>query len=362
VRRWIRRGALLLAGLVAGLVAAEVVARLAASTPGEDLLFDAPSAMPSGMYRNDPVLFLEPEPGFTGEAHAVGYDVTLRFNELGVRGGPLTGDRRWMAVGDSFTLSPQMDEEDTFVALLAEKAGVTVVNAGVDGYSTWQALERYRRLDDAVGSDTVILTFFLGNDLTDNEVYPGIVQTVKDRKGPPPVHEPTRLKISAVQRLLFDHSVLFAYIRVSQRREQMMAGKDPNAQRFGHELEIFSKRGQGKLAQLVDLAATPLAQLKEEAATRGDRLLVAVAPPVYALDAELAAGTLEVFGIQETEVAPDAPRQAVMARLQRLGIASCDLTPALAALGSRRAYLRFDGHWSAAGHEAVAGALDACLR
>ena len=49
--------------------------------------------------------------------------------------------------------------------------------------------------------------------------------------------------------------------------------------------------------------------------------------------------------------------------LGRMKVPACDLTPALreAVNQGRRPYFDFDGHWTPAGHEVVAGAIKACL-
>ena len=67
------------------------------------------------------------------------------------------------------------------------------------------------------------------------------------------------------------------------------------------------------------------------------------------------------FGLTEPDV--DAPRRAVVELLGQLGITSCDLTPGLQAAqaAGKEPYFRFDGHWTDAGHAAVADAVLGCV-
>ena len=157
---------LLVGGLVFGAVLAEGLARMVAPASNADLLFNSPDASPEGLYVMDPEVLMVPSPGFSATVRSLGYHVPLAINRHGVRG---SEDRTggWLAVGDSFTLSVQVSESDTFSERLAGALGSPVHNAGVDGYSTWQALGRYRQLDSALGVSTVLLTFFLGNDFQD---------------------------------------------------------------------------------------------------------------------------------------------------------------------------------------------------
>ena len=97
----------------------------------------------------------------------------------------------------------------------------------------------------------------------------------------------------------------------------------------------------------------------------GDHLLVTIAPPSFGVDPARATGTLSAFGLLDAGATAtvDAPARRLTELLDRLGIAACDLTPALTAAeaAGRAPYLRFDGHWSEAGHKVVADAIASCV-
>ena len=106
-----------------------------------------------------------------------------------------------------------------------------------------------------------------------------------------------------------------------------------------------------------------LSELHREARRQNLPLMVAVAPPAFAVHSERAGPTLSLVGLDPAGADLQAPDRAVVATLSRLGIASCDLGPDLrTAAESEAVYLTFDGHWSAAGHRVVADTLEACLR
>jgi lysophospholipase L1-like esterase len=289
-----------------------------------------------------------------------GCAVSIRIDSHGLRGpepGPHEG-LRWLALGDSFTFAAQVPEEETFTALLAAHLGQQVLNGGVDGDGTWQSTRRWLAVDRALRPDGLLLVFFLGNDLVDDTV-------LRERvvHGPPP-GAPTvpRPDPSTLTRLLLAHSRLYAHSRVVLRR-RLLQTDAPRTERWRQELSLFTRGGRQALETMAHEAEDALTELRDAAQARARRLVVATAPPAFVIEPERLAPTLALVGLDPTGATPDAPGQAVAAVLDGLGIAGCDLTPALQAAEARgeRTYLTYDGHWSAAGHRVVADTLAGCL-
>ncbi|RME26088.1 MAG: hypothetical protein D6798_07350 [Deltaproteobacteria bacterium] len=366
LRRILGRLALAAGGLVAGVALAEIGARLIHPAGNADLLFNAPDTTPRGLYLVDHELLLVPAPGFSAVSRGLDHRVPLRINSVGVRG-PEPGEKRgerWLAIGDSFTLATQVAEADTFeqrlAALLsAPDARVEVFNAGVDGYSTWQATGRYTRLDGTLQADGALLTFFLGNDLQDNERFPMLLPDARRHPEGVPIPRPTTAPWTA---WLTRNSYLYAHYRVWNRARALRGGRDPFRQQWRDELSIFTTGGRGRLQGLLPSTRRALQQLRDRVQRAGDRLMVAVAPPAFVVDRERVAPTFEVVGLDPATADLDAPGAAVLSTLSALHIPACDLTPALRA-GARtdRMYLTYDGHWTPQGHAVVAEALATCM-
>lgn len=362
-RRWLGRLALLGGGLLIGLVAAELAARLISPHAAADILFQAPDNAPQGMYVNDPELVFVPKAGFEATSRSLGYAVQLRFNALALRGPEVeaaTGPR-WLAVGDSFTLSPQVSEAETFSGRLAASQGMEVWNAGVDGYSTWQATRRYQRVVDALQPDGVLLTYFLGNDLQDNQRFQMELSRARQRPAGQVIYG---LPVPFWQRALMRWSFIYGQWRVHQRLVEMERPDSPERQRWQRELLPFTRRGGGQINALIGDTTSALEELSRRVSEHRDRLMVAVAPPAFAVDPSRLASTFELVGLDPAEADLHAPGQAVLQVLAKLHIPACDLMPALEAAQAKgqQLYFTWDGHWTPDGHAVVAEALGACLR
>ncbi len=360
--RWLKRLLLLGSGLVLGVVLAEAAARFRTLEPGVELYYNTIERREVPLFTPHPQLRNVPRAGVDTELVSLDYRVRVRFSSLSLRGGELgpAEKPRWLVVGDSFTMALQVTEEESFPVRLGELAGVEALNAGVDGYGTWQETARYEQLDDAVGAEAVLLAFFLGNDLADNRSGGPIRAPAGRVTAAPPTHTDAAPAGATWEGWLAGRSALYAYYRIAQKRGAMAAGHDPDWRRLADELRPFSRSGAPVLAEALSATEQALTHLRDTAARRGDRLWVALVPPAYVVSETAGARTFDAFGVKDPD--PDAPGRAVGGLLRRLGVATCDLTPALreAVSAGIEPYLRYDAHFSAEGHEVVARALAAC--
>lgn len=362
-RPWIGRTALLIGGLLVGIVSAEVGFRFVRPDDAVDLLYNAPDNAPNGLYSTDQALYSVPTAGFLGRQTSLGYTNELRINSVGLRGpevGPKTGPR-YLAAGDSFTMAAQVSEAETFEGHLSEQTGWEILNSGVDGYGTYQAIGRYRQLDETLDLDGVILTFFLGNDVHDNVRWP---QVQAEAQRLVPGRPLARRPVGAVHGFLYKYSALYAAIQMTIRRRAMA---DPNygeRHRWVSELRLFTRDGGGVLGAQMPSTENALRDFARATAERGDKLMVALAPPAFQIETNRMNATFELVGIDPGTATPDAVGHAVWSALERNNIARCDLVGPLrrAHEAGREMYLQYDGHWAPKGHAVVADALAKCTR
>jgi len=354
VARVSARAALLLAGLALGLGLAEVLARRWSGVEGAALLVSGPNWYDERIFQPDAELRQVLRPGSEGRMRTPEFDTVVRVSALGTRGadpGPKPpGALRVLAVGDSFTLGVQVDEDATFSAglgrRLTERLGrpVEVIDAGVDGFGTFEAARQASRLAPRVAADAVLLTFFLGNDLRDNEAFR-------------PHGYPTNTAILPSLASPLDRAFAWSYVyfhATSLLRGWQIANDPRETVRFRQEAAAFTRGAD--FGRLLEPTRRAFAELEERARALGVAVIVAVAPPTFVISPTRARATFDLFGV-EGEPDLDSAARAVMDAVPR-AFTAVDLAPALrAAEPGGRTYFVFDGHWTPRGHDVVAEAL-----
>ncbi len=327
------------------------------SPPGAHFVLDATtSAFDPAMFQEDPVLLQRLTPSTTTTVRSVEGTRTLRTNALGLRGPELeekeAGAVRVLALGDSFTLGLQVDEDATWSALLGTRLGaaldkrVEVLNAGMVGYGTRQATHRLSELAETTEADAAILLFYLGNDLRDNIRYPLLKQARKRPPENPPQPPPTRdwqRSLAQVSRLVA-HTLAWAQtrdvsadFRLLEYRDEMAPFVDP-----------------AKLQGQLPLTTTALRNFARACKDTGIVCMLVLAPPAYAVHTDRLGPTFRAFGLDPAAVKLDAPAQAVTAAAP-VGMPVLDLSASMRTVAAQRQlYLIFDPHWSREGHAVAA--------
>jgi lysophospholipase L1-like esterase len=357
-RLWFKRCLLFFGSLLFSMCAVEVGFRIKSPLGHEAMLFGAPDFSNPDLYISDSELLLVPKPGFQGDVRTLEYSANVRINSKGHRGPELgpkePNELRILALGDSFTLGVQVEESQTFSALLESRLSaelnrpVRVINAGVDGFGTDQSMRMAERLDAHYDVDAAMLLFFTGNDFWENESFSA-------RKGmntgglmPPP-----KPYLSFWDRTLGRISYAYAFVRV-HFRTRALRGDSHQLQRYSEELRIFDASSPVLTRQLMK-TRTALQRFSDLCAAKQWRCFLPVAPPAFVAHPQRAEATFDLVEMSMSQVDLDRPAR-VLAQRPIVGLAQLDLTPILRA-SSEALYFRFDGHWNAKGHAVVAEAL-----
>lgn len=110
------------------------------------------------------------QPNATGTSQYYCYETPIHTNEFGFHDTtwPTTLSGGMALIGDSFVRSEQVPISSTTASLLRTQLGVPVVSAGNNTLGTLGEIELYRTYLKPLHPSVVVLFFFPGNDISDN--------------------------------------------------------------------------------------------------------------------------------------------------------------------------------------------------
>jgi hypothetical protein len=340
----------------------------------------------------DPLLGWHKVPGARVTYHRREYDVEVVINDDGLRDPPRSpepapGTLRILAAGDSFLEGYTVALEQTVTQQLERQLGeqgcrAEVINGGTTAYSTDQELLFYRS-QGARYHPSIVTLFFFYNDIlyNDRQFYFGLNKPifqmtdegltlhrypVRRPPTPTPAPEPAGPEQSSPEgsallewigeRLWTSAPRLYDAL-ASARLWEPMRRVAPRT-----ELRVYGVRRIEVLEEAWLKTEAILRTFRDEVTASGARFLVVYVPSRMEVQDDSWNLTQALYRDVQFE------RDAVARRLRGLGerndFAVLDLTQAVRAadrglLG--RPYFRFDGHWTARGHAAAAGALHTFL-
>ena len=357
-RLWFKRTLLFFGSLFLSMCAVEVGFRFKSPLGHEAMLFGAPDFSNPDLYVSDGDLLLVPNPGFEGEVSTIEYSASVRINSKGHRGPEVgakaPGELRLLALGDSFTLGVQVEEEQTFSALLGAKLTaslgrpVRIINAGVDGFGTEQAMQMAERLDAHYDVDGAILLFFTGNDFWENFSF-----TERKRMNGGGLMPPPKPYLSFWDRTLGRLSYAYAFVRVHFRTRALRSDSH-QLQRYSEELRIFDASSP-VLTRQMHVTRSALNRFSSFCVEKEWKCFLPIAPPAFVAHPQRAEATFDLVDMDMNQVNLDRPSQT-LAKLPLQGLPKLDLAPLLRA-STEPLYFRFDGHWNSKGHALVADTL-----
>jgi lysophospholipase L1-like esterase len=351
LRVWIANLALSLVAVLLTLAAFEVGLRL--FMPQKLYRF------PRGLFCNlaDRVYGLKP--GFRGMIKNPEYRTAIRINSLGLRGAEVgsKGPRltRILVLGDSFVSAFNVDEQETFVAVLENglrrsgEGPIEVVNAGTPGYGTWHEIRTLRALFERIRPDLVVLCVYLGNDLQDNLTPRSAV--VRDgflvgrRKSGGILPDGLR---SWLQR----HSMSYVFFWDAWDRVRPWFGMqavDP----LEHFKAIVSRRPDRSIQEAVRISQALMAEMASFANDNRLALTVMLIPDEMQVYPQRFREQLARAGEDFSDFDLDLPGKSWSEMALKLGVPILDLLPifrAHAVRGAPSLYMSLDGHLSRAGN------------
>jgi lysophospholipase L1-like esterase len=302
------------------------------------------------------------------------FSIPVRFNALGFRGPEFAvpkppGTFRVLALGDSLTEAMQVVEEATFVArleraLAPSRPGVEVLNLGVSGYGTDDALDVLRRYGPELAPDLVLLGFTIGNDVRNN-LLQGRCALGEGRLACEPL-EPLSARRAATRRLrseLANRSQLYQLWRAatdtpwSGQAGAAAAGLDPE---LAFVVDAHRAPEPTYLADGLGLTAALLDAFAREADRLGAPAWVVLLPTREQVEDARWDELVRRAGVA---LERERPQRAIARAAAAAGLAVIDPLGAFRAAAAREAlFYRIDGHMTEAGHAVAAAEIAASLR
>ncbi len=297
-------------------------------------------------------------PGYEGVLDTPEYRTSVHVTSQGLREDreyleKADDELRILMLGDSFVMGVGVDLEETVVEQLEDtlddrfvNRDVEIINMGVAGYSTRQALATLETYGDDLDADLVILGFFVGNDFSENAGEPlrvddGYLVNGTRHDGLIPYR---------VRRFIKLHSQFYHFLWPIQRRLRghgaIEAGESARriAEIFLVDDEVADPITQPSLEALEELA-----RACEE---RGLPLAVVIIPDHAQIIDSAWDALIGQTGAPDAAYDRTAPSRRLARFLEARGVPTLDLLPRFRARDDRDSlYLALDKHWTATGHD-----------
>jgi hypothetical protein len=358
-----------LAALALGLGLAEAGLRLFLPQPLAER-YGSPAAG-GPLVRTDPELGWALRENVSGVASDEPWQADLATNALGFRdvnhGEKAVGVTRVAVLGDSFAFGSGVRQDEPVTRRLAALLGPSfeVINLGVPGYGTDQALLTLRRWGRRLSPDVVLAGFFW-NDVMENasaEIYsmkkPRFVLAGNSLALVPPGEANGR---SAAQRLdaaLGARSHLWSLVGRSFGRGTDRVEPETRPVMVDLSLRAAPSAREPEFA----LTWAILGALEGEARALGAAPIVFTVPPRFLVDDVAKQKVLKIYSLGANALDEDGFFRLKEA-CERRDFPVVDLLPAFrdAARAGERLFLPTGIHWSAKGHALAARVLEPAVR
>jgi hypothetical protein len=276
------------------------------------------------------------------------------------------GAYRIAVLGDSIVAALQVDHAELFTTRLQQRLdaesgpgrSVEVLNAGVDGYGTLQELLVLRDHVARFAPDLVLLSMYLGNDITDNYTDTGRSSHYLERRcgrayvalrenSLVPLGEPADWKPRSPSRL-------DRVLRVSTLFDNF-APLPPEEAKL-RSVDVFRREPHAALVEAWELTQALVLAVRDEAAAQGARFAVLAMPSGVEAGQHTAAAFTEAHDA-------DAPIRRLREFLEAHDIPYLDLQRPMRARVSagERLYFERDSHFAVRGHAGLADEIGGWL-
>jgi hypothetical protein len=337
------------------------------------------------VYRPDPNYGWGHTPGNSFEWQTEGQTQHITINSSGLRDYDYpyikpAHTHRTLVLGDSFAEGFQVPLAERFSNLIADELNAgrpdstltyEVINAGVSGYGTDNALLFFRHEGYKYQPDLVILALYVGNDVRNNWYPLENIDTGGFRK---PYFEWVDGQLEAQQYPFLQHTALSTQLKIflnkhlvmysflrqvrDQIRHSGVEGTQSGSGGIPLDYQLYEADPGRDWVQAFEVTDALLGNLQAEVNAHGAQLLVVLIPSrVQVHDAQWQTEIQAQPELQEYQWDLNKPNKMLGESLSGHGIDYLDLLPLLRAAaesGNTDLYIIGDGHWNATGHREAA--------
>jgi len=295
------------------------------------------------------------------------FSTPIATNAQGVRDADIgpkpAGERRIVVLGDSLVLAVQVPFEVTFCQRLqarlnahaADGIRYRVINAGVQGYGPVEELLFYREVASRFDADLVLVATFVANDAVEAFDAAWRLDGRESRPTTAAAREDTERTLRRVVR----RSMVLQIAK--QRADQVLYRASVRTPAPSRPVASYLETPPDFIPAGLAVAARALGTLAREASAQGARTAIALVPARFQLDPAEFERLREVTEPLGGPLRVDGATERFRDALAPLGVPTIDLLPALRAAPPGQ-FFAATVHFTAAGHETIAAALEAFIR
>ncbi len=330
------------------------------------------------LFLQDPVVGYRLKPGARARYRTADFDTDILINSSGTRDrefGPKAADEhRIVVLGDSLVLAVQVQQDETFTAVLEKRlnahrrpaeARYRVINAGVQGYGPVEELAFFEHVASRFDADVVLVGVFVGNDAMEaNDTGAKILPAAEGAAAPGASTAPEAVKRPSryplwLRRLTRRSMVL----QVSRMRATTLLERFGQVRPIDRALTMYLPELPPEMARGLAVSRECIRRIDAVARERGARTGVVLMPARFQVRDDDFANLRAIVAESGGTLLRDAGTERFQEALAPLGLPMMDPLPVFRRLPQQpELFFATTAHLTVAGHEVLAAGLEDFLR
>jgi CheY-like chemotaxis protein len=330
------------------------------------------------LFLQDPLVGYRLKPGARVRFRTADFDTDISINSSGTRDreiGPKAADEcRIVVLGDSLVLAVQVEQEETFTAVLEKRlnahrapgeARYRVINAGIQGYGPVEELAFFEHVASRFEADVVIVAVFVGNDAMEaNDSGASILPVVEGAVAPSASNASEAVKLPSryplwLRRLTRRSMVL----QIMRMKGLALMDRFGQARPIDRALTMYLPTLPADMARGLAVSRECVRRIDAIARERGGRTGVVLLPARFQVRDDDYANLREIVEASGASLVRDAGTKRFQAALAPLGLPTMDSLQVFRRLPQQpELFFATTAHLTVRGHEVLAAGLEDFLR